>query len=104
MGSLAIKTSRALAPLEPPPLHQQHNQESLKVTLAKPPRRRKKTRCTQCSKNIGVIGFPCRCGGIFCGQHRYANEHKCEFDYKKAGAEDITKNNPRVVGEKIQKI
>lgn len=42
MGSLAIKTSRALAPLEPPPLHQQHNQESLKVTLAKPPRRRKR--------------------------------------------------------------
>lgn len=49
-------------------------------------------------------GFPCRCGGIFCSTHRYANEHSCSFDYKEHGAEEIRKNNPQVVGEKITKI
>lgn len=49
-------------------------------------------------------GFPCRCGGIFCSVHRYANEHSCTFDYKEHGAEEIRKNNPQIVGEKIQKI
>ncbi|KAK4336773.1 hypothetical protein RND71_043860 [Anisodus tanguticus] len=50
------------------------------------------------------LGFPCRCGGIFCASHRYANEHSCTFDYKEHGAEEIRKNNPQIVGEKIQKI
>ncbi|RWS12328.1 AN1-type zinc finger protein 6-like protein [Dinothrombium tinctorium] len=66
--------------------------------------KKKKTRCTKCKVNVGVIGFPCRCGGIFCSVHRYANEHNCTFDYKEHGAEEIRKNNPQVVGEKIQKI
>jgi len=67
-------------------------------------KKKKKTRCTKCKVNVGVIGFPCRCGGIFCSTHRYANEHTCSFDYKEHGAEEIRKNNPQVVGEKIQKI
>jgi len=67
-------------------------------------KKKKKTRCTKCRVNVGVIGFPCRCGGMFCSTHRYANEHCCSFDYKEHGAEEIRKNNPQVVGEKIQKI
>jgi predicted nucleic acid binding AN1-type Zn finger protein len=67
-------------------------------------KKKKKTRCTKCKVSVGVIGFPCRCGGIFCSVHRYANEHSCSFDYKEHGAEEIRKNNPQVVGEKIQKI
>lgn len=51
-----------------------------------------------------LAAFPCRCGGIFCGTHRYASEHKCTFDYKEHGAEEIRKNNPQVIGEKVQKI
>ncbi|RWS31698.1 AN1-type zinc finger protein 6-like protein [Leptotrombidium deliense] len=66
--------------------------------------KKKKNRCTQCKVKVGVIGFPCRCGGLFCSTHRYANEHNCSFDYKEHGAEEIRKNNPQVVGEKIQKI
>jgi len=67
-------------------------------------KKKKKTRCSKCKVNVGVIGFPCRCGGMFCSVHRYANEHSCSFDYKEHGAEEIRKNNPQVVGEKIQKI
>lgn len=63
-----------------------------------------KNRCSKCKVKIGVIGFPCRCGGNFCSVHRYANEHDCSFDYKEHGQEEIRKNNPQVLGEKIQKI
>ncbi|RWS31699.1 AN1-type zinc finger protein 6-like protein, partial [Leptotrombidium deliense] len=67
-------------------------------------KQKKKTRCTHCKVKVGVIGFPCRCGGVFCANHRYANEHKCNFDYKELGAEEIRKSNPKVVGEKIKKL
>jgi hypothetical protein len=66
--------------------------------------KKKKTKCTKCKVNVGVIGFPCRCGGIFCSLHRYANEHDCTFDYREHGAEEIRKNNPQIIGEKIKKI
>uniref|UniRef100_T1KVR1 AN1-type domain-containing protein n=1 Tax=Tetranychus urticae TaxID=32264 RepID=T1KVR1_TETUR len=80
-----------------------HTTEKPVTDLPKLPKK-KKTRCTQCKISVGVIGFPCRCGGIFCSIHRYANEHSCSFNYKEHGAEEIRKNNPQVVGEKIQKI
>lgn len=66
--------------------------------------KKKKNRCTKCKINVGVIGFPCRCGGTFCSSHRYANEHNCTFDYREHGAEEIRKNNPQVIGEKVTKI
>jgi hypothetical protein len=66
--------------------------------------KKKKNKCTKCRVNIGVIGFPCRCEGLFCSAHRYANEHNCTFDYREHGAEEIRKNNPQVIGEKITKI
>ena len=30
----------------------------------------KKNRCQECRKKVGLTGFPCRCGGLFCGLHR----------------------------------
>lgn len=49
-------------------------------------------------------GFSCRCGGLFCSTHRYSDKHECSFDYKKAGREEIERNNPVVVAPKIQKL
>ena len=51
-----------------------------------------------------VKGFDCRCGGLYCWEHRYSDKHNCKFDYKELGQDQIRKNNPIVVGEKIQKI
>ncbi|KAH9360916.1 hypothetical protein HPB48_003585 [Haemaphysalis longicornis] len=65
---------------------------------------KKKNRCRVCRKKVGLIGFQCRCGGLFCSLHRYSDEHDCTFDYKEMGAQEIRKNNPVVVGDKIQKI
>ncbi|XP_060797088.1 AN1-type zinc finger protein 6 [Neoarius graeffei] len=64
----------------------------------------KKNRCFTCRKKLGLTGFDCRCGNMFCGIHRYSDVHNCTFDYKTDGAEKIRKENPVVVGEKITKI
>lgn len=66
--------------------------------------KKKKNRCTLCRKKVGLTGFECRCGGLFCSAHRYSDEHNCTFDYKGMGAQEIRRNNPLVVGKKVHKI
>ncbi|PSN41714.1 AN1-type zinc finger protein 6 [Blattella germanica] len=66
--------------------------------------KKKKNRCAVCRKKVGLTGFECRCGGLFCAVHRYSDKHNCTFDYREMGAQEIRRNNPVVVGEKIQKI
>ncbi|XP_064551111.1 uncharacterized protein drn isoform X2 [Drosophila montana] len=63
-----------------------------------------KNRCGECRKKVGLTGFQCRCGGLYCAVHRYSDKHNCTFDYREHGAQEIRRNNPVVVGEKIQKI
>jgi len=65
---------------------------------------KQKNRCDQCRKRVGLTGFECRCGGMFCAIHRYSDMHQCSFDYKALGEQEIRKNNPVVKTEKIQKI
>ncbi|KAK6617544.1 hypothetical protein RUM43_000678 [Polyplax serrata] len=66
--------------------------------------KKKKNRCAVCRKKVGLTGFECRCGGLFCSIHRYSDKHDCQFDYRLLGATEIRRNNPVVVGEKIKKI
>ncbi|XP_017786512.1 PREDICTED: AN1-type zinc finger protein 6 [Nicrophorus vespilloides] len=66
--------------------------------------KKKKNRCAVCRKKVGLTGFECRCGGLFCAVHRYSDKHDCSFNYREMGAQEIRRNNPVVVGEKIQKI
>ncbi|CAL9173787.1 unnamed protein product [Musa hybrid cultivar] len=60
---------------------------------SKPPVRYSK-RCSTCRKKVGLTGFRCRCGDLFCGRHRYSDTHDCSFDYKAFGREQIAKANP----------
>jgi len=66
--------------------------------------KKKKNRCATCRKKVGLTGFECRCGGLYCSVHRYSDKHECSFNYRELGAEEIRRNNPVVVGQKIQKI
>lgn len=66
--------------------------------------KKKKNRCASCKKKVGLTGFTCRCGGLFCSIHRYSDKHECHFDYKAMGAEEISKSNPVVVAQKVAKI
>ncbi|KAG8287014.1 AN1-type zinc finger protein 6 [Homalodisca vitripennis] len=61
-------------------------------------------RCAVCRKRVGLTAIKCRYGGLYCGIHRYSDKHDCSFDYRELGAQEIRRNNPRVVSEKIKKI
>lgn len=59
--------------------------------------KKKKNRCVTCRKKVGLTGFECRCGGLFCAIHRYSDKHECSFDYRQLGAAEIRRNNPVAV-------
>ncbi|KAK7405468.1 hypothetical protein VNO78_06792 [Psophocarpus tetragonolobus] len=61
-------------------------------------------RCSGCRRRVGLTGFRCRCGDLFCAEHRYSDRHDCSFDYKAAGREAIARENPVVKAAKIVKV
>ncbi|KAL2940823.1 Zinc finger A20 and AN1 domain-containing stress-associated protein 8 [Bienertia sinuspersici] len=61
-------------------------------------------RCTTCKKRVGLTGFNCRCGNLFCAMHRYSDKHECPFDYRTAAQNAIAKANPVIKAEKLDKI
>ncbi|XP_074310539.1 zinc finger A20 and AN1 domain-containing stress-associated protein 1-like [Silene latifolia] len=61
-------------------------------------------RCSGCRKRVGLTGFRCRCGDLFCSDHRYSDRHDCSYDYKSAGREAIARENPVVRAAKILKV
>jgi len=62
------------------------------------------SRCQSCRKKVGLTGFKCKCGMMFCGQHRYAEAHDCTFDYKTAERQRLAENNPLVQASKVERI
>mgnify|MGYP004715480073 CR=1 FL=1 len=60
--------------------------------------------CTGCRRKLGLMGFRCRCGDMFCSEHRYSDRHDCSYDYKTAGREAIARENPVVKAPKILKV
>lgn len=81
------------------------SQESLSSGTEKEhtPQKKTKNRCQVCNKRVGLTGFECRCGGLYCGEHRYDTAHNCTFDYKTVGREELRKSNPQVISDKIQR-
>ncbi|KAG2242327.1 hypothetical protein Bca52824_095826 [Brassica carinata] len=69
---------------------------------SKPPPARP-NRCLCCNKKVGILGFKCRCGSTFCGEHRYPERHDCSFDFKEAGRGEIAKANPVIKADKLQR-
>jgi hypothetical protein len=61
----------------------------------------KKTRCPNCKKIMGLLQYPCACGGQFCSNCRYSNEHKCPIDYKDVGRKLLAKTNPQVIADRV---
>lgn len=80
------------------------NEVITEPAVAAPQQQQQPNRCLTCRKRVGLMGFKCRCGMVFCGMHRYPEQHGCEFDFKSLGKEQIAKANPVIKGEKLQKI
>ncbi|KAF3612902.1 putative chaperone protein dnaJ 6-like, partial [Capsicum annuum] len=49
---------------------------------------------TACRKHVGLTGFSCKCGDLFCAVHHYSDKHNCLFNYRNAGQNAIAKANP----------
>jgi hypothetical protein len=61
-------------------------------------------RCSGCKRKVGLTGFKCRCGDLFCSEHRYSDRHVCSYDYKAAAREAIARENPVVKASKIVRV
>ncbi|MCO5563402.1 hypothetical protein L7F22_017043 [Adiantum nelumboides] len=64
----------------------------------------KPNRCLACRKRVGLTGFKCRCGDVFCSSHRYSDQHQCSFDYKAMARQAIAAHNPVVNADKVTKL
>ncbi|CAD7940639.1 unnamed protein product [Amoebophrya sp. A120] len=79
-------------PLPPPPVPMEVERPE-----AKKPDPPKKNRCRVCNKRVGLTGFSCPCGGLFCSKHRYGgdvdddNTHLCDYDHKTQGKKQLQK-------------
>ncbi|OIT20051.1 zinc finger a20 and an1 domain-containing stress-associated protein 1 [Nicotiana attenuata] len=62
----------------------------------------KTERCKSCKKKVGLIGFSCKCGGMFCRIHRYPEEHACTFNFKSMGRAALAKENPLCKADKLE--
>lgn len=60
-------------------------------------------RCDSCNKKVGLTGFKCKCGSMFCGEHRYPEKHECSFNFKSTGRDAIAKANPVVKADKVER-
>jgi len=62
-------------------------------------------RCGACKKKLCLSDFACaKCTTRHCGAHRLPETHACPHDFKKEGQTLLTKQNPRVVADKVDRI
>ena len=57
-----------------------------------------------CKVKLMLADFACRCNQFYCSQHRFAEIHKCTFDYKSVGKDLLTKQMPVVIGQKFERV
>ncbi|KAI8104804.1 hypothetical protein M9434_003356 [Picochlorum sp. BPE23] len=71
----------------------------------KPVEQKNRNRCFKCSKKVGLLGFECRCGYVFCSGHRHAGDgHECSFDYAAFDRQKLAEANPVVAASKLDKL
>ncbi|KAK7270773.1 hypothetical protein RJT34_26182 [Clitoria ternatea] len=63
---------------------------------------KKRNRCKNCNKKVGLTGFKCRCADVFCGRHRYPEEHACKVNLKEVSRQILAKQNPLCIGDKLE--
>ncbi|KAI3809503.1 hypothetical protein L1987_25479 [Smallanthus sonchifolius] len=101
-----FRANSAASP-ENPDLPQKRRSEAVELSdksTSNSFKRREVNRCSGCKRKVGLIGFRCRCGEMFCSEHRYSDRHDCSYDYKAAGREAIARENPVVRAAKILKV
>ncbi|KAI4352367.1 hypothetical protein L6164_006627 [Bauhinia variegata] len=79
---VSINLESSIANLSLPSARDIENAAAVAVTASASEEKTKKNRCKNCNKKVGLTGFQCRCGDVFCGRHRYPEEHACKVNLK----------------------
>ncbi|KAL4157021.1 hypothetical protein PRNP1_006047 [Phytophthora ramorum] len=110
-ASLTFRKSclkRSKSSVLPPSSFSENN--AVAKTVEKPPVKdtkpvqKNRRRCWECKMKVGLTAVKCRCDYTFCNKHRYAEEHKCVFNFKTAGKRKLEEENPVVVPCKVARI
>jgi predicted nucleic acid binding AN1-type Zn finger protein len=64
----------------------------------------KRKRCGCCNKKLGLITFPCKCGGEFCSLHRSTADHSCSFDFQADAKKFLSTNLVKVTAKKMETV
>ena len=46
----------------------------------------------------------CKCTKAFCGKHRHAEDHSCDFDYQAKSQRDLSNSLVKVRADKVEVI
>jgi len=60
--------------------------------------------CQICNKKLPLTFFTCKCQVKTCIKHRWEHANICQYDYKTAAKEELRKNNPVLISQKISTI
>ena len=59
--------------------------------------------CFICQKKLKIMkSFTCKCGNNYCDIHKFPEDHKCSYDYKKLGKKIIEENNPLIKVDQLK--
>lgn len=61
------------------------------------------SKCIICKRNIGLLGFKCKCKNVYCVNHKYPEQHQCSFDFKETQKKRLEKELVQVLPEKVVK-
>lgn len=98
-SSSTVKTRRSVSIKSQEEMRSDRKTETADETIAVV--KKEVNRCSGCRKKVGLTGIRCRCGELFCSAHRYSDRHDCSYDYKAAGRDAISRENPVVKAAKI---
>lgn len=69
------------------------------------PLQKNRSRCFECNKKVGLLGFECRCGYVFCSGHRHAGDgHVCSFDHVAFDRKRLADTMEVVAASKLEKL
>lgn len=86
------------------PVHQDSSGFSGAQAPRKPVGPPKRCMVGECRVRLGLTAFACRCGGYYCGTHRFDDAHACTYDYKAEQQALLSSQMVKVVGKKLDVI
>ena len=78
--------------------------ENKNVVSEKKPPMPKRCECDGCNRKLMLTDLKCKCNKYFCMSHRYMDDHKCSYDYKSEGINNLKKQLVKTIGSKLESI